>query len=222
MTSLLTLPNVNTYPKSGLKIDITRTVINNTIIQEATSGKELRANLWSYPRYRFELNFEFLRSASNTNNATLKEYEAIIGFLQAKAGNYDTFLFDCPDDNTATDMRFGTGNGSTTQFQLQRSLLPSTFWSNPPILWPYVGDGFEPVFYTNGTPTIKVNGSTVTPTSISSTGLVTLSSAPANNVPITWSGSYYWKVRVEESEYEFTRIFNGIWELSEISLITVK
>jgi len=215
--SQLILPNL-----IGLKINISRKIIHSTLIQEATSGKEVRSAYWSYPRYVLNLNFSVLRSASKP---TYNEYERLIGFLQRMAGQQDSFLFAIPDDQSVTDMPFGVGNGTTTSFQLQRTLVPtSDIAETNKALWKYFpsnADGFEPIFNTNSTPIISVNGSVVTSGYSINNGLVTFTNPPANNHLLTWTGTYFWRCRVNTDETEFQRFLNGYYEAS-IELITVK
>jgi uncharacterized protein (TIGR02217 family) len=100
-------------------------------------------------------------------------------------------LFTDPQDNTLTGAQFGTGNGSSTRFQLSRNI-----------------HGYPDIIQNlNGTPTIYVNGTPTTPASISSTGVVTFSSAPANNAVLTWSGSFFYLCRFAEDTLDATRSF---------------
>lgn len=232
--STLVLPDLK-----GVKIDVKRTAMYSTQIQQSTSGLELRSAFWTYPRYKIALSFEFLRSASYTR-ATMNEWETLIGFFARMAGTYDTFYFQMPDDyfvgtlaspTSSTSMPIGVGNGTTASFQLQRTLVPSA--SLPAAAsrsyFPTIGDGYEPVFAVNNTtaPSIFVNSTLKTASThynISSSGLVTFTSGniPTAGQIISWTGSYYWNVRLEKDEYDFQRMVNGIWESKTINLITVK
>lgn len=230
----------------GVKIDVKRTPMYSTQIQQSTSGMELRSAFWTYPRYKITLSFEFLRSASYTR-ATMNEWETLIGFFARMAGNYDTFYFQMPDDSyvgnlttpaSASSMPFGKGNGTTTSFQLQRTLVPSA--SLPAaasrFYFPSVGDGYEPVFVVNTSVSVPTTGvvpvifvdstqkTAATHYNISSNGLVTFTSGntPTAGQILSWTGSYYWNVRLEKEEYDFQRMVNGFWESKTINLITVK
>lgn len=207
---------------AGLDIGYIKAPIFNNLIQQSTSGKEFRANYWSYPRYRITMTFNFLRSKTYLKDTSQREYETLSGWLTRMAGSYDNFLISIPDDNSVTDMPFGNYTGSQSSYQLQRSLIPSASYVTPnsPILYPNLGDGFEPIFDLNGTPTIKKSGVTISPVSISSSGLVTVSGSGEG--ALTWTGSYYWRVRFDESSVEFNRILGGVWEGQSITLITVK
>lgn len=62
-----------------------------------------------------------------------------------------------------------------------------------PAYWPTLGDGFDPVYALSGSPSIYVAGvlKTVgTDYTLSTTGLVTFTVAPASGAALTWSGSF--------------------------------
>jgi len=223
---------------SGLDIDIQRTPIYSTEVQQSSNGLELRAAFWSYPRYKISLSFNFLRSATYTKS-TQNEWETLVGFFARMAANYDTFYFTMPDDyfvgtlaspTSATSMPIGVGNGSTTAFQLQRTLVPSASLAAAASrsYYPTIGDGYEPIFVVNNTtpPSIFVNSTLKTVTTDytinNTTGVLTFVTAPTASAIISWTGSYYWNVRLEKEQYDFSRMLNGVWEAKTINLITVK
>lgn len=230
---------------SGLDIDIKRSPIYSTEIQQSTNGLELRAAFWSYPRYKISLSFSFLRSASYWKSSQ-NEWETLVGFLARMAANYDTFYFQMPDDyyvgNLTTpaagsSMPIGVGNGTTAAFQLQRTLVPSA--SLPAAAsrsyFPTIGDGYEPVFVVNSSTTVPSTG-IVPVIYVDSTqkiagthynisnGLVTFTSGniPTAGQIISWTGNYYYNCRLEKDQYDFERMLNGVWEAKTINLITVK
>jgi len=132
----------------GVKVDLEREPIYRTQIKEAFSGKEQRRSAWSAPRYRYRMNFEFLRSA-----ATLMELQKLVGFFARHAGAWDSFLFTDPEDCAVSAHPFGVGNATTVAFQLQRSLVPSADLPSAATraYWPAFGDGYEPVWDLNAT-----------------------------------------------------------------------
>ena len=205
----------------GLDIAVTRTPIYKTSIQEAASGTELRASRWSFPRYRYQLDFNYLRGAS-----AYQELQTLFGFLGRHLGSFDSFLFTDPEDNTAAVMPFGVGTGAALSFQLQRSLVPVAYLPAPAsrAYWPASGDGYEPVFELNGTPQIWIDGVLKTEGAdyTVSRGLVTFTAAPAAGKVLTWSGLFYRRVRLASDEQEAERIVYQIWESKSLELISVK
>lgn len=101
---------------AGLNWNIVRTPMWNNILNEAASGKEVAIALWSYPKWQWELNFNFLRSS-----ATFTELQQLVGFFNSRQGRFDTFLYQDSEDNSVTLQTIGTGNGSTAAYQLIRS-----------------------------------------------------------------------------------------------------
>jgi hypothetical protein len=71
-------------------------------------------------------------------------------------GVFDTFLFVDDEDDDVVTHNFGVGNGSTTDFQLQRTLVATADLPAPASrsYWPILGDGYEPIFDLNGSPSI--------------------------------------------------------------------
>lgn len=92
----------------------------STVVQQSIGGKELRASWWPAPRYKYNVEFAFARSAS-----AYQEFQSLMSFFARHAGQYESFLFTDPEDSVALDMGFGCGDGTTTQFQLQRMLRSS-------------------------------------------------------------------------------------------------
>jgi uncharacterized protein (TIGR02217 family) len=188
---------------NGLQWDVKRTPYWNTLVQTGASGKEARLAQWTYPLWTWEMSF------SKLDAGTAAELQSLAGFYNARQGQFDTFLYTDPDDNAVTDYQFGTGNGTATQFQLRRAM----------------GAFIEPVTDVNVLTNIKKAGVTQTnPTNytISATGLVTFTAPPANAAALTWTGSYYWRVRFDTDSTEFNNFMAHLWECKSIKLRQVK
>lgn len=100
----------------GLIYPVTKTPMWRTKVQESTSGKETRIGYWSYPRWKYEIGFDVLRSGA------LTELQQLAGFFNARNGSFDSWLFDDPDDNAVVDQSLGVADGVQTTFQLARAL----------------------------------------------------------------------------------------------------
>ena len=126
------------YPTlPGLAWPVTRTPLWRTTVQTTPSGREWRTSAMAFPRYRYTLTYEFLRST-----AAYPHLQTLLGFFNSRRGGYDSFLFSDPDDRTVTAQAFGTGDGVSTQWQLVRTL----------------GGFVEPVYALDGAPQIMVDG----------------------------------------------------------------
>lgn len=182
------------FPSSlpGLSWGVKKAPEFSTKVQRSINGRELRAAFYSYPLYSFSLQFEVLREAGVTN-----ELQSLMGFFLARKGMFDSFLYTDPSDYLVVDQSFGSGNGVQAQFQLTRPL----------------GGFSEPVQNVNMIDNIKVNGTVVSNYTVSGTGLVTFASPP--NGPLTWSGSYYYRVRFTMDVGEFEQFMYRLWQLKK-------
>jgi hypothetical protein len=109
---------------AGLDIKINRTPLYNTIVNEALSGREYKHTWWTYPRTRYALDFNVLRTDSSLASATRqREWQQAVGHFMRHIGQGDSFLFADPDDQSVIDHGCAFGNGVTAAFQLQRTLV---------------------------------------------------------------------------------------------------
>src|SRR5229473_1666909 len=101
----------------GLGWSVKRVPMWKTRVQEAISGKETRIADWSFPRWKWELAYDFLRG-----DAGHAEFQSLAGFFNQRQGVFDSFLYQDADDNGATAQLLGSGDGATRSFQLVRTL----------------------------------------------------------------------------------------------------
>lgn len=186
---------------AGMAWNVTRTPSFNTITHRSASGREARSALQAFPLWTFGLSFEVLRAA-----VAFSELQTLGGFFLARQGQYDSFLYSDPTDNSVTAQSIGTGDGTTTKFQLVRA-------------W---GSFVEPVMNVNGAAVIKVNGVVKTLTTdytIDAAGMVTFVVAPASSATITWTGAYYYRVRFTQDTAEFNQFMKDLWELKKLEFV---
>ncbi len=164
------------------------------VIQEAISGNEQRFAQWTQCRAVGDLSYGLL-----TSNDPAGDFYAILAMYRAHFGSLYPFRFRDWSDYTATDAQFGEGDGVTVAFQLSKTYDPSAILLNTPGSLLYVRD----ITLLASVPVIKVDGVTktvVTDYNISSTGLVTFTSAPANDKPLTWTGEFDVPVRFDTDQ----------------------
>ncbi len=184
----------------GIKVQTQKTPMWGTGIARSRSMRETRVSEQIYPLYEIELSCEVLRDAGSS------EIRQMLGFFNARNGAFDSFLYTDPDDYTVTNEQFGICDGTTTQFQLTRS----------------VGGFIEPVQNVNAITNVKRNGvALANPADYTndSAGLITLVSPGTNGHALTWSGTYYWRVRFNEDKLEFGKLFQGLWEVKKLPLV---
>lgn len=212
--SLQVYPSIdpNNLGVRGVAWPVTRRTQFSNITQATASGKEFRLALWQYARYLWTLDYSILfdQPANLFAQNPYTDLQTIEGFYEQMQGDFGIFDFWDPNDNTVQGQQFGTGDGSTTVFQLSRTYGGATNWVQQPI----------------GNPTIKIyiNGVTQNSASyaISNVGAVTFTSAPANAAVITGDFSYYWPARFNKGELDFSEFMYQLWELGQVEIYSVK
>jgi uncharacterized protein (TIGR02217 family) len=185
----------------GLMWDVTRTPEFATKIQRASSGKETRIAYMTAPIWRWVLKYDVLRQ-----NTVTTELSQLLGFFNARRGKFDSFLYTDPIDSAVVAAQIGVGDGATTVFQLTRAF----------------GGFTENVYDLNGAASIYKNGVLqASGYSVSATGLLTFTAAPAAGVVITWTGSYYWRVRFDQDMAEANNFLVGLWDMKQLAFVSV-
>lgn len=196
----------------GLAWSVTKVPTFQTRIQRAVSGRELRALDYPYPLWQFTLVFNFLRDNAS---AGYDELRTLMGFFLLCQGAYGTFLFQDPSDYEVAGQSLGTGDSSTTAFQLQRAMgmtLP--------------GGGFtEPIGAPNVVSALYFNGITQNPAGYSvdfDTGIVTFDTPPPTGLAITVDFSYWFRCRFVDDSYDFENFMYRLWQLKKLTFISVR
>jgi uncharacterized protein (TIGR02217 family) len=190
-----------------------------TRIQRAVSGRELRVVDQPNPIWTWTLTYSMLRDEHDTRAASgpgvgYDELRTLMGFFLQQQGAFQPFLFDDPTDDTVSAQAIGTGNGSTTVFQLVRSMgvaLP--------------GGGFaEAVTAPNAVSAIYFDGIVQIASGYSidpTTGLVTFTTPPPAAQLITADFTYYFRVRFADDTADFENFLYQLWALKQVKLQSV-
>lgn len=108
------------YPAlPGLTYSTGATPMFSTNVSRHTSGKETRTSYWEDPRWRFDLEYDYL---PNKTPSASTDYKRLVGFFCSRNGSFDTFLFKAPDDYYCERLEIGTGDGDQVEFPLFRPL----------------------------------------------------------------------------------------------------
>lgn len=184
--------------------DDVRSPIWATGFQRALSGKASALSYQQYPRYHFELSFEYLR-----DDIAPSHLRSLAGLFNAMQGRADTFLFTSPAFNSVTTEPFGTGDGATVAFQLIAN------WQNAG------GPGSPDIVQNlNGAPSIFKNAvlqSTPSQYTLGPTGIVTFVSPPAAAAPLTWTGSFYYRCRFTDDTLTLAEFVQKYWSTKSVS-----
>lgn len=190
----------------------------DTLVQQTSSRKTVRLSYDPYPLYEWELVFGdgtddtgFIPDDPDDLFGTNLDTDLVTiqGFYEQMLGRFNVFLFDDPNDDNVEAQQIGTGDGTTTAFQLVRSRGGSTIPIQCPFTLP------APNIYDNG-----VLKSVGTDYGISNPGgLVTFVTAPAAGHVITADFSYYFPVRFDDDVHEHEQFMVQLWKLKSIKLI---
>lgn len=189
---------------AGLGWNVRRTPQWKTRVQEAISGKEVRIADWSFPRWQWELTYDFLRG-----DAAHAEFQALAGFFNQRQGMFDSFLYEDADDNAVAGQQLGLGDGATTNFQLIRTF----------------GGFIEPIIAPNVVSAVYLAGVAQTPGGYSidaATGLLTFTTAPAAGAPVTADFSFYFRCRFSEDSMDFEKFMSQLWQAKKVGFISLK
>lgn len=102
----------------GLTFSVHKKPTFKTKVSEATSGAEVRNALMQYPRWDFELEYEFLEDRTGADSSL----KTIMGFFLQRQGSFDSWLFKDPDDYIEPMGYCGIADGSVTEYPFCRTL----------------------------------------------------------------------------------------------------
>jgi uncharacterized protein (TIGR02217 family) len=195
----------------GIAWNIGKTPVMSTRVMTAASGKEYRAQNWSYPRWKFKLPIEFLRQYGSRT-----EWSTIVGFILSQAGQFGNFLYNDPFDNLANNQAIGAGTGNQTAFPLVRT----------------IGGFTEPILAVNTISSVKVAGTPTSAYTLSSTygytnDTINFNTAPLLNQSITASFTFFFVCHFLTDDPEFTNFMGGQsggtrWSCKELPFESVK
>jgi hypothetical protein len=96
----------------------------SNIVASHVSGREVRAALYQNPIWQFELTFDGLDGTASGAYGGLgaSSLQGLMGLFLQCQGQFGSFLYYDPTDYSVAMQPFGTGDGTTTTFQLQRTL----------------------------------------------------------------------------------------------------
>ena len=184
-----------------------------TQIVELASGAEERNASWANSRRRYDVAYGIRRA---------DDLAAVVAFFEARNGRLQGFRFkdwadfkSCPPSQTpeATDQPIGTGNGSTTEFQLaKRYTSGAQSWSRA-ITKPVAG---TVTIALNGTP--QASGWSVSTT----TGLITFTTAPAAGVAITAGFEFDVPVRFDTDMLDVILDLERLGSITSIPLLEIR
>lgn len=173
----------------GASVQLFRAITNIQL----RSGFEKHQNVWAYSLRRFNIasGIQTFDELITTLNFWYRTYGPRHGFRWKDVTDYKS-TSSMLEKVTPTDQIIGTGDGSTTAFQLRKAYESNTDT--------YYRDIKKPV---TGTVVAALNAATTTAFSVdTTTGIVTFNTAPANGVIVTAGFEYDVPVRFEKETLE--------------------
>jgi hypothetical protein len=179
-----------------------------TIIAGHVSGREVRDALYQNPIWQFELSFDGLASDGvSYPGLGANSLQGLMGLFLQCQGQFGTFLYTDPTDNTVANQGIAVGDGTTTTFTFARAL----------------GGFVEPVGWVTNVAQVTVGGaiqhsgwSLTTPN-----GLV-FASAPATGAAIVASFSYAFQCRFDDDAADFEQFMQNLWTLQSLKFRSVR
>ena len=181
----------------------------STRVAAHVSGREVRLALYEYPLYEFEAVYNGLASNSTAAFAGLgsSSLQSLMGFFLQLQGQFGTFLYTDPDDNTTAGQVFATGDGATSSFTMLRSL----------------GGFLEPVGWVTTLTNVYLNGARQTSGySLATPNTLNFTSAPGSGVTISADFSYAFNCRFLDDQMDFEEFMSNLWKLDSMKFRSLK
>ncbi len=175
-----------------------------TDVVTASSGYEQRNVNWQQARARFNVAHGVKTQA---------QLATLIAFFRARKGRAYGFRFKDWTDYQGSSEALGTGDGTTTHFQLVRHYASGSVTELRTITKPVSG---TVQVYENGV--LQTSGVTVDTT----TGIVTFATAPATGVALTASFQFDVPVRFDTDQLSASLDAYGINSWQNIALVEVR
>jgi uncharacterized protein (TIGR02217 family) len=181
----------------------------STRIATHASGREVRVPLMQYPLYEFEAAYNGLTSsASLFAGLGASSLQTLMGFFLQLQGQFGTFLYTDPDDNTIAQQVVGIGDGSTTSFMMVRGL----------------GGFAEPISWVTSIANVYLNGVAQPSSSYSLAppNTLNLTSAPGSGVDVSADFSFAFNCRFLDDKMDFEEFLSNLWKLDSMKFRSIK
>ena len=203
---MTTPPSLPTLP--GLAWSRRKKPAFNTRIASHASGREVRVALMNYPLYEFEATYGLTSSASGFAGLGASSLQNLMGFFLQLQGQFGTFLYTDPDDNSVTSQGIGVGDGTTTAFGFVRAL----------------GGFAEPVGWVTAVSHVYLNGTPQSGGSYSLTApnTLTITTPPGAGVVVSADFAFAFQCRFIDDQMEFEEFMSNLWKLQSMKFRSVK
>jgi uncharacterized protein (TIGR02217 family) len=179
----------------------------NTTVKSAASGRQIRGTQQGQPIWQFKVGYEYIRDRSPSQ----MDLGTLFAFFNNCQGQLNDFYLLDPFDNAVTAQQIATGDGSTTNFQLTRSVGAGS-------PYPFV----EPVYGAVTGLQAFVNGTLqTTQCQLLPLGVLNFASPPAAGAVLTWSGQFYFLCHFTQDVLDPVQMVKGLWSLDGLTFESV-
>jgi hypothetical protein len=180
----------------------------STLVASHVSGREVRDALYQNPIWHFELSFDGLSSDSTSYPGVgAQSLQSLLGLYLQCQGQYGSFLYTDPTDNSVVNQTFATGDGSTVAFSFARAL----------------GGFLEPVGWVTTVSQVTVAGTVETSGwTLTTPNSLVFSAPPANGALIGASFSYAFECRFDDDSAAFEQFMQNLWRADSIKFRSVR
>jgi hypothetical protein len=193
---------------TGLGWSVHKKPLFSTIVAAHVSGREVRNALYQNPIWQFELTYEGLDSTSNTYPGLgANSLQTLMGFFLQMQGQFGTFLYADPTDNTSTNATFANGDGVTRTFTFSR----------------FMGAFLEPVGLVTSVSNVFLN--TVNQPSgwsLSAPNSLVFTTAPGPGVSIAATFTYAFECRFDSDDQDFEEFMSNLWQVDSLKFKSVR
>lgn len=192
----------------GVGFPVKKTRIWSTEVSKHVSGRQVRKANYAYPIYQFELVVEGLDQNSQFPGLSNESYQALMGLYLQVQGQFGTFLYSDPDDNSVSEQPEGTGDGSTTSFTLYRTF----------------GGVDDPVGWVTSLENVYLDGvlQATDTYSLATPNTLVFNTAPLAGVEITVDMQFAFNCHFLADDQEFEEFMSGLYDISSLKFESVK
>ena len=130
-----------------------------------------------------------------------------MGFFLQMQGQFGTFLYADPTDNTATNATFANGDGVTTTFTFSR----------------FMGAFLEPVGLVTSVSNVFLNNvNQPSGWSLSAPNSLVFTTAPGPGVSIAATFTYAFECRFDSDDQDFEEFMSNLWQVDSLKFKSVR
>ena len=186
------------FPAMPIGWNSTKTIKWETKVIKSASGKRKAMTSVAYPEIEIECPLVGL---------TQQQVETVGGFVCARRGMLEPFLWKDPEEYKVTKQQIGIGNGAKSEYQLFRSFGVFTVPVTDVVA---------------NTLTVYINNVATTAYTLEEGGIVKFSGTPQTGKVISASFEYYWRVALADDGLTSEVQYLDINKISALRMVTVR